>query len=108
MSKSNKYKIYYNLVPRSKFNTIYTWKISIEKLNLTIFYNSENNKHFIIDNFNISNISVILNNFLIEPVIITMLKGKDDLNTNLAFEILNQRLNERTKPDTKRSRKSLV
>lgn len=96
MNKSNKYKIYYYhaLIDHPVFN----WRIAIKKLNLILaFHHYNNERHFVSDNFNISKRCNILNNFLIEPNLINMLKSKDSLTINLAFEILNNRLNERTK-----------
>ena len=96
MSKSNKYKIYY-----CNYSSIsrYVWKISCKKLNLILAYKnpSKFGNHACRNNFNINHNSKILNNFIIEPSLLTMLKNTDKLSQNLAFEILNNRLNDRTK-----------
>lgn len=93
MSKSNKYKIYYRFTTQ---NHIRKWIINIKKLNLTIIYQHNIYNHLVVKHLGKS-FYKSANNFIIEPELITMLKSNDNLTINVAFEILNNRLNERTK-----------
>jgi len=93
MSKSNKYKIYYKFTTQSR---IRKWIINIKKLNLTLIYQNNDYPHVIATHLGKS-FYELLNNFIIEPDLITMLKSNDELTINIAFEILNNKLNERTK-----------
>lgn len=95
MNKSNKYNIYLNYAILKPFS----WRITIKKLNLVLAYVNKplyGVNHVVINNFNPTKSCIIVNNFLIEPNLVTMLKSKDELTINLAFEILNNRINDRT------------
>jgi hypothetical protein len=96
VSKSNKYKINYFY---NGENRVFYWRITIKKLNLTMRYNP-NGKHFAYSAFNVLKKCKTLNNFIIEPNLITMITSTDRLSQNVAFEILNNRLNDRTKQNT--------
>lgn len=89
MNKNNKYKIKYRFN-----NSNERWGIAIKKLNITLFYHRDDRKHFI-TKFLDRTFWDVLNNFIIEPDLIHMLKSKDDLSYQTAFEILNTRLLEK-------------
>jgi len=99
MSKSNKYKISYRLEKSGpfEFNSTFRLYFYIKKLKLRLIY--EPNKYMLVGEYNypLSNRNKILNNFLIEPTLLILIKSDDILNKQLGFEILNNRLNERTR-----------
>lgn len=96
MSLNNKYQIFY-LKYQNGFSIWYKWRIIIPKLKLSLYFGN-NTEHKIQSHKNTSygQSNIILNNFLIEPNLINMLNSKDKFQINIAFEILNQRINERT------------
>lgn len=95
MSKSNKYQIQ---TYKGCSNIGVELMINIKKLNLLIYVN---NKNLIIRNAMKQFVNgKIINNFLIEPYLINLLNSKDNLNNELAVQILKIRLNERTRQNS--------
>lgn len=91
MNKSNKYKIQFKY-----YKDNITWGMAIKKLDIICFYHPTTRDHNII-RFIDRKFWNNLNNFIIEPDLIHMLKSKDNLSYQTAFEILNTRLLEKLK-----------
>ena len=106
MNKSNKFKIHYKFIYGGKNN--YNWIISIKKLKLTLGYFKNADYNSVNKSFCFCKTYKLMCNFLIEPELVSMLINNDNLNSNLAFEILNHRLSERTKQNSKRSTEFMV
>jgi hypothetical protein len=96
MSKSNKYQIQIYNGLSNNFGV--ELMINIKKLNLMIYVH---NKNLIIrPALKQFTSGKIINNFLIESDLINLLISKDNLNNELAVQILKIRLNERTIQNT--------
>lgn len=91
MSQSNKYKIQYYLFKKHK--KMFAWIINIKKLNVCLQYHPFATHK--IGKYKVGFFKTItVNNFILEPTLIEMLKNQNGEDLGIAFEILDIRLKE--------------
>lgn len=108
INKNNRYSIQYKIIYDGK---IKIFLFSVKKLNLSIkeFIGNTGMQRININKFNNGLLYYhVINNFEILPGVIELINSSDKTNQTLALEILKNQVNERTRINTKRSRKKMV
>jgi hypothetical protein len=97
MSQSNRYKIEYYLFKHFSKTIIpekYGWIINIKKLNVCLQYHPDARGYRVKKYRKGFFKTITVNNFILEPTLIEMLKNNNESDYGLAFELLDIRLKE--------------
>lgn len=100
---TNEYTVEFN---NTLYKKIWYWGLGIEGLDILIFKTSSGNN--VVRSYTKRPHWTVIENFVIEPTLVDMIKSSDKLTRNLAFEILNNKLNDRTGFNTKESDRPMV